>query len=390
MLDALATAIDTLTIGVDGAELTAAIAQRDRLDAKVTLAAAQVDAAELWARDGSVSMAAWLRAHAGQTERQARRMERTGRRLRQLPGVAAAWADGMLSSGHVDAIVATLTDRTTGLFADNEATIVATLARHDVHDAARYVQHWQARALAYLDSLDDTPPEPDPPARRVHLSPTLDGRGRLDGDLDPEAFDLLRTTLRLAESPDLEGEPARTPAQRRADALADVCRYFLDHQHTRPGGRHRPHVNVVIDLADLLAGLPGRALSGLPLDPATVRRLLCDAGIHRVITDGPSSILDYGRATRTIPPAVYTALVLRDHGCRFPGCDRPAEWCEGHHITPWENGGATRLANLALLCSRHHHLIHLRGWHLKLLPHGAIEFTAPDGTTRTSDPPLRC
>jgi hypothetical protein len=79
--------------------------------------------------------------------------------------------------------------------------------------------------------------------------------------------------------------------------------------------------------------------------------------------------------------------VLRDLGCRFPGCDRPAEWTEGHHIEHWEHGGTTCLQNLVLLCSRHHHLIHLKGWHIKLLPHGTVEVTAPDGTTRTSDPP---
>ena len=110
---------------------------------------------------------------------------------------------------------------------------------------------------------------------------------------------------------------------------------------------------------------------------ADVRKIACDAAIHRVITDGAGSILDYGRSTRTIPPAVYTSLVLRDWGCRFPGCDRPAECCQGHHIWHWEDGGPTNLPNLVLLCSKHHHLIHLKGWHLKLQPCGTVEVTDP-------------
>jgi len=118
-----------------------------------------------------------------------------------------------------------------------------------------------------------------------------------------------------------------------------------------------------------------------------VDRLACDATVHRVITDGASSILDYGRGTRTIPPAVYTALVLRDWGCRFPGCDRPAEWCDGHHVQHWRDGGPTRLSNLALLCSRHHHVVHQPGWHLRLDPVGVVEVTDPQGRRRTSDPP---
>src|SRR5690606_26806634 len=106
----------------------------------------------------------------------------------------------------------------------------------------------------------------------------------------------------------------------------DVFRWFLDHQGVKLGKRHRPHVNVVIGLPDLLDGGHGRSIDGLPISPTAMRQLLCDANVHRVITDGRSAILDYGRATRTIPPAVYTSLLLRDVGCRFPGCDRPGEW----------------------------------------------------------------
>ena len=84
---------------------------------------------------------------------------------------------------------------------------------------------------------------------------------------------------------------------------------------------------------------------------------------------------------------MYTSLVLRDLGCRFPGCDRPADWCEGHHVVHWEDGGPTGLANLVLLCSKHHHLVHLKPWRVKLLPEGRLEVTYPDGTVRSSDPP---
>ncbi|MET0903310.1 MAG: HNH endonuclease signature motif containing protein, partial [Acidimicrobiales bacterium] len=155
------------------------------------------------------------------------------------------------------------------------------------------------------------------------------------------------------------------------------------------GKRHRPHLNVVVNEPDLREEAPGRTLSGTPLPGLVVRKLACDANIHRVITDGLGSILDYGRATRSIPPAVYTSLVLRDWGCRFPGCDRPAEWCEGHHVWHWEDGGPTNLSNLVLLCSKHHHVIHLPDWRLELKPDGTLEATYPHVTRRTSDPPRR-
>ena len=102
---------------------------------------------------------------------------------------------------------------------------------------------------------------------------------------------------------------------------------------------------------------------------------------------GRSAILDYGTTTRTIPAPLYNALVVRDRHCRFPGCDRPAAWCEGHHIHPWQAGGPTQLANLVLLCSRHHHLLHRPRWHTKLLPDTTLEITDPTGHVRTSHPP---
>jgi hypothetical protein len=193
------------------------------------------------------------------------------------------------------------------------------------------------------------------------------------------------TALRLAATRDVESEPARTPAERRADALVDVCRHFLDHQQTGPGGRHRPHVNIVIDEADLRSGLGGHLVGGPAVDAVTTARMLCDAGLHRVITRGRSAILDYGRSTRTIPAPLWNALVIRDEHCRFPGCDRRAGWCEGHHVVWFSNGGRTALTNLALLCTRHHHRLHQPGWQARLKPDGALEVTDPRGKVPPPD-----
>ena len=78
----------------------------------------------------------------------------------------------------------------------------------------------------------------------------------------------------------------------------------------------------------------------------------------RVLTDGPSQPLDVGRRTRTIPPAIRRALVVRDGGCRAGGCDRPPAWTDAHHLRHWADGGPTTLDNLVLLCRRHHRLVH--------------------------------
>jgi Domain of unknown function (DUF222) len=291
----------------------------------------------------------------------------------------------VLSGGHIQAIVANLRDRTVGLFADHEADLVPELARLSVGDTALAMQDWARRA----ESVVGDDPEPVLPERSLHLSRILDGRRELAGSFDPEGGAVIATALRLAVTRDVDGEPARSPAQRRGDALVDVCRWFLDHQQHRRGGRHRPHVNVVATLEDLERRGQGRLIDGSILDGATVQRLFCDAGIHRVFVAGRSSILDYGTTTRTVPANLFNALVIRDRRCRFPGCDRPPDWCEAHHVRWVLDGGPTCLDNLTLQCSRHHHLLHSPGWHAKLLPDGTFVVTAPDGRSLEGQPPGR-
>lgn len=375
---ALAHEVRDLRIPLDGPALAEAVAIRDQLDAAITQAAGEFDAAELWDLDAATSMHAWLREHTGMTSRQAARTVAVSRRLRSLPVTAAAWRDGSLTSGQIDAIVANVPRRHLELFAEQEAAIVPSLAGLPTDDTVIAMQHWRAKA----DGTDD-PPTDREPTRSLHLSSTLDGRGVLDGDLDPDTFALVRTALRVAETRDLDGEPRRSPAERRADALGDVAKFFLDHQHTRPGGRHRPHLNVIVDL-DTWEGryADGGAITGHVLD-----ELCCDSTLHRVLRDSRSVILDYGTATRVLTAALWAALVMRDEHCRFPGCDRPAHWCDGHHITWFSRGGATRLDNLVLLCRRHHKRLHHPGWEAKLLPDATFEVTDPTGTVRTSHPP---
>ena len=116
---------------------------------------------------------------------------------------------------------------------------------------------------------------------------------------------------------------------------------------------------------------------GLRASTETARRLACDAGavVMRHGVDG--SVLDVGRKTRTIPPALRRALQARDHQCRFPGCN--ARRCDAHHVRHWADGGPTRLDNLVLLCRRHHRAVHEEGFTVRVGNGGEAEFCWPDG-----------
>jgi hypothetical protein len=91
----------------------------------------------------------------------------------------------------------------------------------------------------------------------------------------------------------------------------------------------------------------------------------------------PTQPLEVGRTTRVVSAAQRAALAVRDGGCAFPGCDRPPPWCDAHHVRHWLHGGATDLANLALLCRAHHRAVHEGGWHLQRHPNGDLTATPP-------------
>ncbi|SDU76284.1 HNH endonuclease [Jiangella alkaliphila] len=185
-----------------------------------------------------------------------------------------------------------------------------------------------------------------------------------------------------APNPAADGTPdPRGHATRMGDALIELCRRGLDHGDLLPGARGaRPHITVIASLPTLRRqpGCP-KAVSmwGTPITPEALRRLACDAGVSRVLTDPAGVPLDVGRQYRTVTPAQWVALVARDKGCAFPGCSRPAAWTQAHHVKHWADGGATDLNNLVLLCGHHHRSVHHRGWTVRVGADGQPEFLPP-------------
>ena len=228
--------------------------------------------------------------------------------------------------------------------------------------------------------------------RSLQVSPGLDGAGELYGHLDPAALHHRESRPRRRHharrrrrtGPHRPPNDAPTPSP-------TICRHYLDHAHTATtttsaaGGAPTSTSWSPSPTSNTAPDAPSTAT---PSTPSTVKSLLCDAGIHRFITDGASITLDAGRTTRTVNHHLFTALALRDQGCRFPGCDRPVTHCEAHHAIPWQHGGETTTQNLVLLCWRHHHdFAHHPQWQLKLLPDATVEVTTADGRILVSRPP---
>jgi hypothetical protein len=233
--------------------------------------------------------------------------------------------------------------------------------------------------------------------RRLHASTTFLGMIRGDFDLDPEGGETLLTALRAvldAEARSRDPQDQRTPAQRRADALVEICRQWLDLADRPTVAGERPHLTVTVPV-DVLANAPAIGSDPEPIDPSTgagseldhvgpvdvqtARRLACDASVMRVVMSGRSEPLDVGRRTPVVPPALRRAVIARDRHCRFGTCDRPAAWCDVHHVVPWSEGGPTALPNLILLCRRHHRAVHPPGRFRLVLEDGRPVFRSPDG-----------
>jgi len=329
------------------------------------------------ARLGGGSTVGWL-ADAGRLDhRHASSLVRTSRGLAdRLPATATALSSGDITFEHARVLTRAVTPARVALAqsdyaggmaqAEDDLLTVAILANPETtHRAAQSWAHTldpQAQAMTQAQQHE---------ARELYLDRTYDGMLSINGRLDREAGDVLLTAIGALATPraaplgGLSGDTdQRTSPQRRADALTELCQQVLTAGDLPEVTGERPHLNLTVSLETLeqRAGAPAAQLGHTgPVVAETARRLACDASISRIITDGKSQILDVGRRTRTIGPAMRRALVVRDGGCVHPGCDRPPSWTEGHHLKHWVDGGTTDLANLVLLCRRHHRAQHEGG-----------------------------
>jgi hypothetical protein len=386
----------SLNDGEQCALLLVSAVERNRLDAAECRLLADWDARKVWAADGALSGAAWLRNRLGCSTSWAWARLRVARRLRHMPLTTAAFESGELSLEKVRLLTGIRTDATAAAFDQFEATLVDCARRFDTGELAKITGHWKAAADA-AGFADDTKLQRD--GQQAWLSKTLAGMYELDGTFAPEdgqvvetELDRLMDKLYRQEQRDIEAGldvPIRTRAQRRAAAIVEMARRSAAGTGTR---RVRPEVGVVLSLETLLGGdQPGRLSDGTPLAPEAARRLACDADIIRILTGARSEILDLGRRTPNPNNGQRCAVALRDVGCTFAGCDMPSNRCEIHHLVPYARGsttgGPTDLDNLTLVCSRHHHLVHEGGFKMSRNPHtGHIETHKPDGTPLPTRP----
>jgi hypothetical protein len=347
----------------DGDAVVAVHRQLARLEAVATRMTAAFDRTGVWEADGARTASAWLAARCSLPPATARRRVQLGRDLPHLPVAEAAWLEGEVSSATVELLARARNDTTAEQLAADEPMLVDHARNLHPTAFARLVARW--RQLADPDGVED---EADAllAARRVHLSSSYEGRWFLDGVLDPVGGEIVASALARvegelfdadwAEARATHGDHAsidelhRTPAQRRADALVELCGRA---QATPEGARGpRPLFTVLVGEASL-ERVCELARSRTSVAPGALVPWLGEANVERAVFGGPDRVLGVGATRRLFTGADRRAVEVRDRECSSPFCDVPAEDCEVDHVVPFAEGGPTTPDNGRLACGFH-------------------------------------
>ena len=319
----------------------------------------------------------WLRWKCNFSPAAAAGRVAVARELADLPQATQAFADGDISYAHA-AMVARTSEKLGDKMESNAETILVSAAKE--LDLAR-LRMVTIKLQHFLDpdSVREEANESHE-LRFLHLSQTLDGVFYINGRLDSEGGAILQTALNALSGPPTPDDK-RSPRQRRADSLVELARQKLNSGTLPEVGGQKPHLTVTVSMATL-ANQPGSPAADLewaqPIPAETARRLACDAAVTPIFLDSESAQPQAGQTSRSISGSQRRALVFRDKGCRFPGCDRPADWTDVHHLKHWADGGKHEMDNLILLCRRHHRKVHEEGWQLVVTAGGNIAALTPD------------
>ncbi len=362
---------------------------------------AELDARETPRRElGWGSTADWYAHCAGTTRRQGKRAVEHARALTQdRSATLAALQEGSVSPDQAGVILAAV-DRLPSAEHTRrrgERVLLEEAGRLNATDLHRVGRH----LINVVDpEREDREAEKalEREDRAAHLSRHLtisdDGVGgiRLRGRGTVEDGATLRAALLPLTRPvptidpeTCEEQPdPRDHGARMWDALVQVGQHALDSDLPPASHGARPRVVVTVEHDTLHGSTAGMGVTddGLELAGSAVRRLACDCDLVRVLLDADGCVLDVGRRHRLVTPAIWTALVLRDQHCAFPGCTRPPVMCHAHHIVHWIEGGPTALANLVLLCGHHHRTLHGSPWQVRLGGDGRPEFLPPASSRR--------
>jgi len=317
--------------------------------------------------------------------------------LVETPRLAGALADGVVTSGHIDAVTRgarQLPDADRATFFERMDSLIDVAQAANVDQYAKRVA-LEVRRIRRDDGLDRLERQ----RRDTRLSSWVDAEGmwNLRGRFDPvtgvklaSKLDTAVETLFSAAVP--EGCPT-DPIEKQRFLQAHALLTLVDGAGSgRPG---RAEFVVVIDADADCSSVP---LVEWPIPVEIPERVLvelageadvCAVVVRNGVVLHAPGVLDLGRTTRLANRAQRRALRGLYRGCAIPGCSVAFDRCELHHVIWWRHGGRTDLDNLVPICTKHHAKIHHDGWIIELGHNRELTLRLPDGSVRATGPPGR-
>jgi hypothetical protein len=326
----------------------------DLLELEWSREAASLAATKYYEYEGFATPLEWIRISCKMTGPQAADRVAVGDQVAAMPQSVQALEAGEIGFAHlmVMARTAQALKRSPKAIPFEETAILAMARESTVGRLYYDCQHLRHAHDPQGYAADEAEAAE---ARTLEIKGGGDGWVSIKGFFDSAGAATVRKALEpLAKKAGKDDKRERP--QRLADALVELA------SGSRPA---QLQVTASIETLMGLAGAPAAEMEfSLPISAKAVERMACDCSVVRVLLDADSAVIDVGKATRKISAPMRRGLNARDGGCRWPGCERPACWSEGHHLWHWINGGATELGNLVLLCYHHHRKVHEGGWQL--------------------------
>src|SRR3989475_10409859 len=320
----------------------------DQLELAFSELAAEFQQSKHWEHQGANSAIDWMRFHCHMTSNAAADRIAVGERAAEMPDTVEALHAGDIGFAHLTVMAGTANavgeafeeERLLQLARDNSPGKFHYKCLHYRHSVSSKQYAGEQAELAQTNTL--------------HMNRGEDGSFFLTAMLDPVGGAVVRNALEpLARFSGKDDHRLRP--QRMADALIELAGH-----KTKIQMQVTSSVQTLLDLT----GAPGAESEfSLPISAKTVERWACDCSLTRVLMQD-SVVIDVSRAEPAIRGPKRRALNARDMHCRWPGCERPASYCDGHHIVYVMHGGGDELDNLVLLCTRHHRMVHEGGWQL--------------------------
>ncbi len=335
----------------------------DNMQLEFSRAAVLFAESSQWEEEGFNTPADWIRINCHMNSNAVWNALQVGEQQDKLAASLAAMKEWEIGFAHL-ATMANTADKVKGF---EESALLPMAREHSPGKFFHKVRHYRHAldAQGYNREQEELQEQ-----RYLRLNTAEDGCLLVSGLLDPVRGAEVRGALEPLAQPMGEHDH-RTRDQRMADAL---------HERVTAGAKTNLQVTTTMETLKAAAGAAGGEMEfSLPLSQESVRRVACDCSVTRVLLSQESLVIDVGRSKRLVDGALRKALAVRDKQCRWPGCERPASWCDGHHLVHWVDGGETSLENCVLLCKRHHRMVHEGGWKL-IRAEGKIVSIAPTVT----------